>query len=660
MPYLCRSIQLLQPQHAPTWQGSTLLPQTPGATTSTQEKPEIEKVQFIGGNLANHVDKWKELTHDKFVLEAITGYKLEFNDDREPSHYLCESLSCDINVGERSDLRLEVDKLLRLDIIEPSRVDNSQVVSPIFTVAKSDGSKRMILNLKRLNEHIKYRHFKMESSERVKEIVDHNWFLGSIDLEKAYHSIPIHSDSRKYLKFRFEGQLYQYKTLPMGLSSAPYVFTRIMKVLFTKLRTLGLHSVFYLDDSLLAGSTYKACKENIQKTAGLLQSAGFSVSMEKSSLIPSRTLEFLGFIYNTVDMTCTLPERKVCKLSEQCTKLLHDKSPTLRSIAKVVGTIISIIPVCKIGKLHYRELERCKIEGLRMAHGKYNSKTTLSQKAHEELQWWINVPSKLMTTCIAQNISIDLEVFSDACMTGYGFWFNTSKLAGHWSPEDLKVANRHINGLELLAVLKGVEHFKEELRNKNILLRCDNSTAVYYVNNMGGQSSLACNEIAKSIWSLCIDIDIWITASFIAGKQNIQADKLSRLKPNTELSLSDKAFKIIQERFGTPDIDMFASDVNKKCSRYVSWKQDQGAWRVNAFTINWSQFRLIYAFPPFSLMGRVLQKATKECCKNILIVYPIWKSQPWYPKLQQLIKEPLELEAINTKTTTIPIACGLI
>lgn len=85
-----------------------------------------------------------------------------------------------------------------------------------------------------------------------------------------------------------------------------------------------------------------------------------------------------------------------------------------------------------------------------------------------------------MTPSLVQNMNIDLELFSDAFMTGYGFWFNNRKLAGHWSPEDLhvEVANRHINELESQVLLKGIEHFKDELRNKNILPRCDNSTAV--------------------------------------------------------------------------------------------------------------------------------------------------------------------------------------
>ena len=92
------------------------------------------------------------------------------------------------------------------------------MLSPIFLVPKPDGFSRFILNFKNLNNYVTRHHFKMESINRAREL---NCFMASIDLEKAYYSIPIHNDSRKYLRFSFDGNIYQFKCLPFGLSSAP-------------------------------------------------------------------------------------------------------------------------------------------------------------------------------------------------------------------------------------------------------------------------------------------------------------------------------------------------------------------------------------------------------------------------------------------------------
>ena len=56
----------------------------------------------------------------------------------------------------------------------------------------------------------------------------------------------------------------------------------------------------------------------------------------------------------------------------------------------------------------------------------------------------------------------------------------------------------------------------------------DNTCAVAYIKNMGGSHSVECNDVAKRIWQWCKMNDVWITITHIPGKQNVEADKLSR------------------------------------------------------------------------------------------------------------------------------------
>ena len=88
-------------------------------------------------------------------------------------------------------------------------------------------------------------------------------------------------------------------------------------------------------------------------------------------------------------------------------------------------------------------------------------------------------------------------------------------------------------------------------------------------------------------------------------------------------------------KFGSPQIDLFASRVNKKCKVFVSWFPDPDAISTDAFTIYWGDF-FFYAFPPFSVILRMLHKIKNESAQGIVEV-PSWPAQPWYPLYKSLL-----------------------
>jgi hypothetical protein len=193
--------------------------------------------------------------------------------------------------------------------------------------------------------------------------------------------------------------------------------------------------------------------------------------------------------------------------------------------------------------------------------------------------------------------------------------------------------------LEMKAGLFGLKSLAKTFDNQSILLQMDNSTAVAYVNKMGGSKSKDCDLLAKEIWNWAITRNIWITATHIPGKVNVEADALSRnCNENKEFSLDNFIFNKITNLWGLPDIDLFASRLNFKVSTYASWSPDPDASFIDAFTINWSKY-YFYAFPPFSLVGKCLQKIEQEKARGILVV-PLWPTRPWWAQLQKLLTEP--------------------
>ena len=92
------------------------------------------------------------------------------------------------------------------------------------------------------------------------------------------------------------------------------------------------------------------------------------------------------------------------------------------------------------------------------------------------------------------------------------------------------------------------------------------TTAVCYINNMGGSKSPDCNLVARQIWEYCVERNIWISASHLSGCENTEADRESRqFNDRTEWQLESDIYHSITKQFGHPSIDLFASRLNKQC-----------------------------------------------------------------------------------------------
>jgi len=142
----------------------------------------------------------------------------------------------------------------------------------------------------------------------------------------------------------------------------------------------------------------------------------------------------------------------------------------------------------------------------------------------------------------------------------------------------------HINALKLKAAFNC---FAADLRDCDVLLRVDNTTALAYINKFSIQFPHL-STISAQIWRWCEDRNIFICAAYISSTQNyIIADAESRIAElDTEWSLSEEAFHKVLEIFRLFNVDLFTSLNNNKCESYVSWFPDPGAIAVDTFTLS--------------------------------------------------------------------------
>ena len=596
-------------------------------------KSLFQNKEFKAGRLKEKLPFWKTMTTDSNILKAVTGCEIEF--DSEPTQQKLP-LSYKFPETKKVKISAEVNQMLKKGIIEKINLDENTFVSNIFSKPKKDGSFRIILDLTELNKHVTYRHFKMDTLQTALDLMTPNCYMASVDWKDAYYSVPVATDMRKFLVFRWEGEAFQYTCLPNGLACAPRVFTKLTKVIFSQLRKIGHVSTSYIDDCLLLAKTSKACVQNIKATIELSEKAGFLVHDEKSVLKPTQKIVYLGFWLDSTNMTITLTSEKAQKIKVACKNLLQSQKTSIKNLSRVVGLLVASIPGVQYGKLLYRSLDNHKSAALKENKGDFTAQTELTQTCKQDLLWWAENIEHESRNIITPKPDVVIE--TDASDMGWGACIkgdSSQSTGGHWSELE---SMEHINYRELLAAWFGIQCFNSSRSGIHIKILSDNTTTVAYLNNMGGTKK-KCNNITRQIWSWCHSRKNWISAAHLPGKKNLQADKESRsIHDNMEWSLHPEAFQQICKTFGKPDIDLFASRLNHKLEKYMSWKPDPNAIAVDAMSENWDHF-FFYAFPPFNMIGKVLNKVEIEKCKGIVVV-PHWPTQPWWPKFSLMCCAP--------------------
>ena len=159
------------------------------------------------------------------------------------------------------------------------------------------------------------------------------------------------------------------------------------------------------------------------------------------------------------------------------------------------------------------------------------------------------------------------------------------------------------------------------------------------------------NDLAVDIWTEVVNMGIHISAAHIPGKHNILADAASReFHDAAEWMLPKSIFKNIIRAFGKPDIDLFASRLNRQLPVYASWKPDPESTYIDAMLISWSN-KYVYIFPPFSMMWPVISKLEQEKVEEAIIIMPRWPTQSWFPRImRKAIGDPI----------TIPSSCLIL
>ena len=136
-----------------------------------------------------------------------------------------------------------------------------EVINPLSVSSK----KRLILNLRYVNSHVYKEKIKSEDWKFFEHYLEgKKGHLFKFDLKNGYHHIDIFESHQRFLGFSwfFKGNIkfFVFTVLPYGLTSAPFIFTEVVRPLVRYWRSSSLRITCFLDDGIGIENNYEEAK----------------------------------------------------------------------------------------------------------------------------------------------------------------------------------------------------------------------------------------------------------------------------------------------------------------------------------------------------------------------------------------------------------------
>ena len=499
------------------------------------------------------------------------------------------------------------------------------VCSPLSVVTNGVGKQRLVVNLRHVNRSLWKQKFKYEDLRVAMMMFKQGEWMFSFDLKAGYHHVDVAKCHRKYLGFEWGGSFYTFVVLPFGLSSAPYVFTMMMRPLVRLWRSKGLKAVVYLDDGIVAVPDETGAITASGFVRYTLYKAGWVCNEAKSTWVPTHRLSWLEFTMDLELGLIMVPDKKIEALKEKLLTAMEQPMLRARFIASLVGKIISMsLALGSVARFMTRALY-----ALLLTRQAWCDRLPLTSEAREELKFWSESLKEYNAQPIWHSPSAVRCVYSDASDTGYGGYtveHGMHVAQGMWSPEEAKQSS---TWRELVAVGRVLDSVAGRLCNARVRWFTDNQNVVRIL-QVGSRKPHLQVE-ALRVFRFCIKYNIRLEPEWVPREMNELADYFSRVVDYDDWYIDHTVFKMVDDWWGPHRIDRFAAPYNKQVERFNSRYACSGTEAVDTFTANWYGENNWWCPPP-SLIPRVIRHA--ECCKaQGTLVVPWWESAPFWPLL---------------------------
>ena len=277
--------------------------------------------------------------------------------------------------------------------------------------------------------------------------------------------------------------------------------------------------------------------------------------LEKTE-VASELMVFLGILLDGRNFLLTVPEEKRTKATSWLAKFIDSKKATVKELEKLAGLLNflsrAIVPGTAFTRRMYTKFSNTGImEKLKPYHH-----IRLGSEFKQDCQVWLqflqlNIKNSVSRPYIdvftPAETANQIMFHSDATANpnlGFEAIFEHTYLYNKWEPGFVLKENPNIEFLELYALCMGVFVWADRLRNRRVILYCDNSSVCGMVSNVTSGCKF-CMTLVIKLTLKCLNYNIRIFAEHIKGRDNVLSDNLSRLKIDYVKHLAAKQGRII-------------------------------------------------------------------------------------------------------------------
>ena len=450
--------------------------------------------------------------------ESIRGLVAQFPDVFTSRMGLTHLLEYEISLKDKQPVRLSpyrlsppkmeilrghIDLMLERGIIRPSV---SPYSSPIFLVANGDSDFRPVVDYRQLNQKID-----IESTPLPDIQSAFHWFRGatvftSLDLNSAYHQIPLKESSRHLTAFATDWNLYEFCRVPFGIATGAQVLTRLLDKVFSDIKFKYVYN--YLDDLVVYSNNMQEHLEHLREVFSRLQDAGLTVKLSKVQFATSQ-LSFLGHLIT--------PEG--VRLDPSRTQSVRE-FPTpknVKDIARFLGMVNFFHKFVPNLAQKAAPLNALRKKGVRFQWGEAQAASL------EQLKLAIANPPVLATADFSRRFILQTDASSVAVAAVLLQQFPEGRKPIAYASRTLNDQERKFSAYELeaLAVLFAVEKFRMYVEHVEFDLETDNQALSWCLARPRKTGRLARWAVRLSAFKFA--------PRHIRGVDNMIADALSRM-----------------------------------------------------------------------------------------------------------------------------------
>lgn len=411
-------------------------------------------------------------------------------------------------------------------------------------------------------------------------------WLWLADMDQAYRRVHVQREHWKFLAFRWFGYVYATTCLPFGMASSCQLYCHFANAV--RYIAIGLYpgafqfhgcdALFSYMDDFFGGAQSKAdAQTQFDLFLALIAWLGIPTQPRKCQS-PAQIQSILGFLYNSITRTVSVPPKKYILMCEELQRTLALASLgrlfSRRQLAQIIGKLMWASQVIFPARAFIRRLELAS----NIPQPWDKACIRLTPVLCADLQWWLDIlPSARngisFDYLLRPHNQGDIHVWTDATsdptlgFAGYsslGHYFQIT-----WKELNIPQATAsHIEYQELLAICVAAHIWRDTFKNKSVTFWCDNEAVHYMLIKRSCTASRL--DLLALIGDFCLcafDWRFYYYMEWLSTDDNIEADYLSRFKPRpfARMLLPNAAslpgLKPFFSRFqGIPDSSLFIDD----------------------------------------------------------------------------------------------------